>query len=494
MYGRLLTIAISLIPIWWFRYFATQDGPAHVYNAAVTRWIGEGTRAGVLFESGFNAAGNAATHALLWFLLAFTGPETAWKLITSLCVIGLWLGFWRVLRAFGVIGLTPSLLLAPAVYSFLLHMGFSNFLLGAALAMWVMAWAVEWRGGLTWRRTAALSGMLTLIYLCHAMMWLLALGWCLAWAGRRLWMAAAAGVPGAAMLGAYASTALSAADVGGPVPGMAIGDRLISVVALESLHCFSRSEIAVNVFGAILFWGALAYVVSRKKRIASHDALLAVALAMLLARMSGPNDLRSGAYLWVREHWLFLAVALLWIAVETNQRRRGTILAVLCSTWALALCLARWPVMRDAEAYIDEYRRIAGRLEPDRITLTMTELRDERFNGIGILHQGYGYLLEARPLVVNDYEAMNDHFTVRFREGKNSLGTAGFLRGSVQEMNTRVSIAAYEQRTGVRVEQLVLWGDARPKEIGEFEEIARIGRVGVLKRKGRPAGEPSSLN
>jgi hypothetical protein len=495
MLGRLLTIAISLIPIWWFRYFATQDGPAHVYNAALTRWIDAGGPASELFWYGFNTAGNAATHWLLWLMLPAMAPETAWKLVASLCVVGLWIGFWRLLRAFEVTSLMPSVLLAPAVYSLLLHMGFCNFLLGAGLAMWAMAWAVEWRCTLTVRRMLAMAGILAALYLCHAMMWALATAWCAAWAGRQCWRVAVACLPGAALLASYSATAASAADVGGPVPGMALGDRIIAILTLESLHCFSKEEIAVNLFGAALFWGMLAWLLWRRRgHFEARDALLGLSLAALAARMAGPNDLRSGAYLWVREHWLFMIAALLWMATEMDRRRLKTPVAALFVIWGVALCAARWPVMRDANKLIGEYRSIEGRLPPDAVTLTMTRLDDERFTGIGVLQQGYGYLLNARPVAVNNYEAMSDHFAVRFHGGKSALGTAGFLRGRVEGINARTSVTAYERKTGVRVDALVLWGDARPEGVGEFEEIVRNGRVRALKRKGRPAGGPSSLD
>ncbi|RUL85835.1 hypothetical protein [Tautonia sociabilis] len=171
-----VTLALALAPavsaIWAVPCFVTQDGPAHVYNAHIlleSLRLGPDSPFASVFEPNWRPLPNLGGHLALMGMLSVLPPRAADRAMTTISLAGfafaiLWLR-WRVA---GPRGLEASAVLAALLaINMPWLMGFSNFLLGASLA--VVTWGVWWGGRdrLGPGRAGAIGALLVLGYLGH---------------------------------------------------------------------------------------------------------------------------------------------------------------------------------------------------------------------------------------------------------------------------------------------------------------------------------------
>ena len=132
----LLLLAPILLAIWTVPGFITQDGPAHLYNAAILAdSFDPQSPYELVYEVRWEPFPNWAGHLALVGLLRFVSPWTADRLMMSATLLGfalalVWLR-WRVRGGQGMLG--PCLLAAILSANFLWLMGFTSFLLGSCL-------------------------------------------------------------------------------------------------------------------------------------------------------------------------------------------------------------------------------------------------------------------------------------------------------------------------------------------------------------------------
>ena len=163
--------ALSLVPIWAFTYFPSQDGPAHLNSVAVLMALGDSVSGGAgVLEAFYTAQWRLSTNQLGFLLLQGLGTLfpllVAEKVLLSLYAVGLPLATLTAVRwARGAP--YAALLSFPLVYTLPLYMGFYNFCLSLPLFVLCVGLyhAYSLRPG--WGRGAALSALLVVLYLTH---------------------------------------------------------------------------------------------------------------------------------------------------------------------------------------------------------------------------------------------------------------------------------------------------------------------------------------
>ncbi|AMV36559.1 hypothetical protein [Planctomyces sp. SH-PL62] len=165
-----MMLAPALAAIWSIPWFLTQDGPAHLYNAAI---IIDSLRGCPVFGDYYvvrwEPLPNWGGHLTLTALLATFPPRTADRLMTTLTLLAV--AFAAVWLRGKVAGGRPSVsaraLAALSAMSFSWLMGFASFQLGACL--FAVTLGVWWPGRDALRpgRMAALAALLTVGYFCH---------------------------------------------------------------------------------------------------------------------------------------------------------------------------------------------------------------------------------------------------------------------------------------------------------------------------------------
>jgi len=161
--------ALSLLPIWLFTYFPSQDGPAHLNSVAVLMAL-EGGQGGGVLEAFYTAQWRVSTNQLGFLLLqglgSFLPLLVAEKVLLSLYAVGLPLATLTAIRwARG--NPYAALLSFPLVFTLPLYMGFYNFCL--SLPLFVLCVGLYFAFSLrpSWGRGVALSLLLVVLYLTH---------------------------------------------------------------------------------------------------------------------------------------------------------------------------------------------------------------------------------------------------------------------------------------------------------------------------------------
>src|SRR5258708_19032544 len=156
---------LHLLPVWRVEYLPTVDGASHVYNATVLRELAAGTPG---FQRAYAADlkpyPNWLGHAFLWLALGLVPPVVAEKLLVSVIILLFLGGCWRLAGVVDPRSRMYALLAMPLTFHVLLQMGFYNYSLGAAIALFAIAEAWESRGMSGWRPVEATAFWLVLCY------------------------------------------------------------------------------------------------------------------------------------------------------------------------------------------------------------------------------------------------------------------------------------------------------------------------------------------
>jgi hypothetical protein len=187
----LAIVALGLTPalaaVWSVRWFVTQDGPAHVYNASIlAASLHADSPYRAFYEVHWRPLPNWAGHLALMGLLQIVSPRIADKILTSLTLAGFaasiaWLRAVvereRPSQTGGEVDgdapagwgpwIAPSLLTAILGLNMTWLFGFTSFLLGASL--FPITLGIWWggRNQLSPSRAVALMGLIVAGYFAH---------------------------------------------------------------------------------------------------------------------------------------------------------------------------------------------------------------------------------------------------------------------------------------------------------------------------------------
>ncbi len=149
----IVMLVLHLLPVWGFKYFPTQDGASHIYNAYVLKEYHnhENYRLREVYELNATIFPNWTSHALLVILLYVFPPLICEKIVLTLCIgllpFALFYFLNSVQRRNTVFGLLGFLF----AYNYLLHMGFYNFVLSMSLFFFTFGywWRIKDKLGLS---------------------------------------------------------------------------------------------------------------------------------------------------------------------------------------------------------------------------------------------------------------------------------------------------------------------------------------------------------
>jgi hypothetical protein len=171
--GAVVLIA-ALVPVlaavWGIRWFVTQDGPAHLYNAhIIASSLGSHSPFAAYYTVRWDALPNWSGHLVTAALVSLMPAWAAGPAITTLTLVGFAASIvWLRVRVTGPSGLSLASVLAVLLslnFSWLL--GFTSFMLGACLFPITLGVWWDGRERFTWRRAAVIAGLMIVGYLCH---------------------------------------------------------------------------------------------------------------------------------------------------------------------------------------------------------------------------------------------------------------------------------------------------------------------------------------
>lgn len=476
-----ILILAQVCRIWVIRYFPSQDGPSHLYNAAVLAFYHQIPAFRDFYTIHVSAAGNVLAQALQSILLRTAGELAAEKVLLTLYVVLLPLSF-RALLATVTPKASPLLLMAFVILpNFFLYMGFWNFCLSIPLAFLTLVW---------FRRRRNLSDPLTLLLLCvlslltysaHLLSWALVaivvsleLGVDLICTWKSIgspkafrqpaWIAGAVYGPALLVL-AYFHSMGSRLEFGGSLVqrtwplysaaflrGVAPGDKWLS-------YAFEAIVIALLVGAGVRRFP--------ERRLYRSDVFLLFALVCALLSTFGPAGAASGAYLRDRTafySWTFLVV---WLAGTAWPRQIERSAAVAIAALAIACFALRIPSELSWSRQLSEYTAVRPWIAPGSTILAIQ--LETRFPAVDPMLHAVGLVALDGAIDLRNYEALLPYFSVQFRPEKSPDPRLGD-QNALSMTPPRFDIPRYEQATGRNVDYLLVYGGAGTPELQCYPE------------------------
>jgi hypothetical protein len=439
-----LALAPALAAIAWVPEFVTQDGPAHLDNARILNASlrPDSPFAGT-FEVAWQPLPNWSGHLSTMALVAFLPPDLAGRLIAAITMVLfaaslVWLR-WVVAGPRGLA--SASILAALLALNVTWLLGFTSFLLGAALMPATLA---LWWGGREWfgpGRALALAAMLVLGYFSHPIsLGLTVVGLAILAVmtpgmdplRRGAWTSASL-IPLVPLGLAYRSMTRSGGALEPTWEQLANPWSIRSWVgqlgwvdplslAAKTFRPFGTTAWAGNGLVAPAFWVVLAVVLlaasTWRRRASERRGWLVLAVLLLLGGLLGPDTLgvKHGHYLPQRVALLGLSALVPWLDFGTD--RWSTRLAAACLGFAMAVQSAFvWDYAFDCRDRVGALLKAGPAIGPHRRVGTLLVGIKGRFRSNPMLHADCLFGATLDDVVWNNYETAHYYFPVKVRPG-----------------------------------------------------------------------------
>lgn len=447
-----LLLGLHLVPIWAFRYFASTDGPAHLFNAWAlkTMLLDPKSQLHTLLAFNLNPEPNYLSHGLLATLLLVLPPWLAEKFVLTLYVAGLPLAVRYLVRSWQPAAGFLAVLAFPLIYSMAFQWGFYNFCLSLVILLLSVGYWKRHLAGLAWpppRAIAGLTGLLCLGYLAHPLAYLTAgllLGllvleqlapkdatrpW-LTRAGMQLGPVALAFLPTLPLLAWYFWRKGSEGSI--TAPPLAWHHYLTDWLLLEPLRYMGSAEHTYRLLVAVLLASALGYAGWqhwRSRAVAPAWAWLVAGIVLMAGYLLVPDALAGGSIIRPRLGLLSYLVLLGGLATVPYVAAMRWPLLVGGTGVALAFLGFRFSHYRVLHTGLDEYRSAASHIRPGSTIAPLQFAHVSHMPG-GKVYNSYidafghaaGYLAVERQLIdYENYEAQTGYFPLVWRPGRARL-------------------------------------------------------------------------
>jgi len=496
---------LYLVPIGAHRYFPTTDGPSHLANAWVLHnWFAEPGSYQDTYELNLVPFPNWFSHVTLALLMFVAPPLIAEKILLTGYVLLFVLSMLYLLGGATSRRALHVLLALPFIYGYPLLMGFYNFVISVPLAFFVI--------GYWWRRRESPLGiglavrmnlLLLLLYFCHLMSLLLALGSILVLAAVRY----------RGRIGPTARVALVLTPCGvlsvwyvlafgvvtsGP-PGSTGWRALFGIEALVSYDPLTyRVAVAIAVLHGILFVHTLVRerlpAFRRSPRLVPRDGFLLLAVAFCLLYFIVPPNMAGGGMIHQRIGLFPFLVILPWLSPRYPRWGPPAVGLTAAALAAIHLVITMAP-FGAVNRVLDDYTSGIPFVEKNA-TLLPARLPDEVIPGSRIrpIWHATGYYEAATgALGLTNYEAVTGYFPLRYKTGRDP---AVFIR-EVDSGPAKMQLSAYP----IPVDYVLLWYPGRflpdlPRLVEDHPELRwtlehyrlvhRKGSLCLLRRKEGP--------
>ncbi|MGB2602850.1 MAG: hypothetical protein WBC78_04610 [Candidatus Sulfotelmatobacter sp.] len=497
-------LGIYLVPIWWFPYFPSQDGPGHLYNAyLLSGWSNSSFPIDRSFFA-FNPAPvpNWLGSVLLALLIKITTPLRAEKLALTLYVV-----FLPVAMRYGARSVRSDarylyFLAFAFVYNWFFHLGMLNFCISLAWYLLFIGYWIRNRDHLHARQMFVLLAITVPFYFSNGLSYYMALGavgvlsvaYGLREFDRATWKQWCINIlkPQIGLLLAIPLTLSYLALHGrnyhpsGLVPEtpMTWKDVIWSLSRLTALRASTAAaDLQLSRALAILLligflWSC--YCRRKERRLLWTDSLLVVAAAEFVLYLIAPENAAGGSLLQDRMILFPLLTFALWFVVQPIGKISALILAA--AALVLSTTLVGFDVKRYAQLTpaLEEFYATSSHIEQQATILPLEFGRGEQRRD---LHLKYDPFLHAAGLIsierslvnLNDYEAESRNFPLVYKAALDPSDVIG--EGHEYAHPPVAHIGQYYRATGRSVDYVLLWGvdeenSRAPAAQDIFQELA----------------------
>lgn len=487
-------IALSLLPLWSARYFPSQDGPAHIYNALILRDYHRPS--GAVFREYFELnpgpEPNLLGHWIMSGLMLIVRPWVAEKLLITLYIVLLPLSARYAVRAVSRGGSFLAFLSFPLIYSLALHKGLYNFCLGLPLYFYFVGFWLRRRGRFNARGMAVLLGLSLLLYFAHVVALLSAYATVGMVAVTQLALEEFARGRGEINLPSRARNVLSRIILpafvllpslilaarfflqhrGDPTGIQPAARMLNELRRLSPLVSYRKSEgicagLVAMLFATLTLCGMWRLLVKRAR--VSADVLLPALAVSLLFYFLSPNSAAGGGLISPRLMLFCYLLLILWLACTPFPQWAQWAVrasAAILFLWMLAAYTVRY---RQLNVYLADYAECAPLIERNAtllpICLTDRGYYDERRpltsdHVARLFVHAADYVAVDRNLVdLSNYEATQGYFPTLFRPGVSPEGCIKANGEGLLDYPTR-------SHGRGRIDYVLIW-DIHPNQVGD---------------------------
>jgi hypothetical protein len=163
-----LILLLNLYPVLIFPFFATIDGPAHIYNSNLLFQMltGEKSLLNSFYKINPEAVPNWTGHFIMAFFRSLFSGQVAEKIFQLIYFAGLPLVFRRLLNKTSANHLL-SYFIFPFTHNFPFYSGFYNFSIAIVLMFLSISFWVEQQNRFSFKTWGILFFLITLVYFCH---------------------------------------------------------------------------------------------------------------------------------------------------------------------------------------------------------------------------------------------------------------------------------------------------------------------------------------
>ena len=443
---------LSIVPIWAFRYFPSQDGPSHVENShMLSHYFDKDSPYRQYYNINHRPAPNWLSHAVLALLMKALPPLASEKiLLTGYVVLFVFSMLYFIRSGPGRGGrewlVLPTL---PFIYTYLLHSGFYNSVISFPLVFVTIGYWWRRRDILPgWRQVVGLNLLLTILYFSNILSVIVAMMSVLILAGfhhrAKIWRAL---VVALAMAPSYVLPLYYLLSSPSEAAGKSGGDRLWAYFAkIGSLTSFDRREDIVGLALALIFAALVLYTLfseklglgrggasggtpgsgaCRRKDIAGKQAFMVLALALTALYLFSPRRAFGGGAITYRLS-LFPFIAILpWLRDHMPRWFRSAVVgAATCVVVVhLAVTAHYYQVLNRG---LEEYTSGIGLVERSATILPVGFDHKGEAERIGVYRHAVSYYCVARGAInLANYEGDKDYFPLMYKPGLNPFAAMG---------------------------------------------------------------------
>jgi hypothetical protein len=493
-----ILIVVHLLPIWYFKYFPSADGPVHLDSANVLRQYYFPDRS--LFRDYYvlnkDLVPNWFSPLIMAGLMSIVPPLVAEKILLSGYVILLPISVSYALQVIRPDAGFLAILAFPFIYNHMLHTGFYNFSYSLPVFFFVVGYWLKYQNRFTLRQIGTLSLLSLLLYFCHLVslvmayvaialltIWLTVLdfarqsqqqqfnlrslvrAFCI-----RALVPICAFLPTIILVVMFLSrkAAASSESLWEPMP---VWKQLIDLLSLKSLVSYERWEYLFSIALVGLFVAVCLYLLRSKEvhhqKLNFWDGFFLIAAAYVVIYFIAPDRMAGGGNIKDRLLLYPFFALTLWFGAQSYHRlvkQRIQLVAMGLALMLLGLHTIKYAQLNN---YLEEYVSGMHLIEPNTTLLPLSfSNRGHAPDGsplsmrTGAFTYASGYIAAEKGVVhLANYQANLDYFPISFRPKLNPFVHLKSGQGWILATQPpRVDFLSYPQRTGGRIDYVLVWG------------------------------------
>jgi hypothetical protein len=513
----LLTWQLALV--WIYPHFATQDGPSHLYNAALLRHFHDPAwpRVPEFYKRNSRLVPNWFTYAVLACLYSCFSPATAEKILVTAYFVLFPLSFIYLLRTLTKTSAKDAWLFAIWSLVFannlFIAMGFYNFCYSLIFFLLCFGYWMRSPNRFGPKQLVTLCALASLLYFSHIVGFFMAAFFigvastCRLLTNRRSKSENSEARPPNTIsrqikrllipqLAFLPCLIIFLSSSTGSQPAYDPGPRTLlqRLLVFRDLHVLTDTRgpnalLRICLIGGFLLWASYAAIkkaIKPRQLLAGEgpsdrpseapgersDGALGIAAAVCLSlAMVLPWSISGGGMLPERMAWFGLCAALLWLSSK-QWSAKARLATVTISTLVVLFGLIsqtgwRYQMSKMLSAYDEAGPILLAQKVPQKTILSLcycnpADNPSRVFANLRIRpleHAGDIAALEGRAISLDNYEAMGSAFPIEYSPKVNpALYEPTLAASTVASRPETADIANYESRTGKTVDYVLLWG------------------------------------